>query len=61
MRSDRLSWRRAGRPGAKSRATGGVKGGCDARIAAMTINKVCGSGLAVALAAQAVNWAKARL
>src|SRR6058998_122243 len=33
-----------------------LKGGCDARVAAMTINKVCGSGLkAVALAAQAVE------
>jgi acetyl-CoA C-acetyltransferase len=33
-----------------------LKGGCDPRIAAMTINKVCGSGLkAVALAAQAVT------
>ncbi|PYU62828.1 MAG: acetyl-CoA C-acyltransferase, partial [Acidobacteria bacterium] len=33
-----------------------LKGGCDARVAAMTINKVCGSGLkAVALAAQAVQ------
>jgi acetyl-CoA C-acetyltransferase len=32
-----------------------LKGGCDHRVAAMTINKVCGSGLkAVALAAQAV-------
>ena len=32
-----------------------LKGGCDPRVAAMTINKVCGSGLkAVALAAQAV-------
>jgi len=32
-----------------------LKGGCDSRVAAMTINKVCGSGLkAVALAAQAV-------
>src|SRR5256714_9044336 len=31
-----------------------LKGGCDARVAAMTINQVCGSGLkAVALAAQA--------
>src|SRR3989442_12635899 len=31
-----------------------VKGGCDARVAAMTINKICGSGLkGVALAAQA--------
>ena len=33
-----------------------LKGGCDARVAAMTINKVCGSGLkAVGLAAQAVQ------
>jgi len=33
-----------------------LKGGCDARVAAMTINKVCGSGLkAVALADQAVR------
>jgi len=33
-----------------------LKGGCDARVAAMTINKVCGSGLkAVALAAQAIQ------
>lgn len=33
----------------------GLRGGLDSRIAAMTINKVCGSGLkAVALAAQAV-------
>src|SRR6516225_5134833 len=32
-----------------------LKGGCHPRVAAMTINKVCGSGLkAVALAAQAV-------
>src|SRR6516162_11582388 len=32
-----------------------LKGGCAPRVAAMTINKVCGSGLkAVALAAQAV-------
>ena len=32
-----------------------LKGGCDPRVAAMTINKVCGSGLkAVGLAAQAV-------
>src|SRR4030095_8842898 len=32
-----------------------LKGGCDPRVAAMTINKVCGSGLkAVALGAQAV-------
>src|ERR1700736_3617863 len=33
-----------------------LKGGLDPRVAAMTINKVCGSGLkAVALAAQAVQ------
>ena len=32
-----------------------LRGGCDPRVAAMTINKVCGSGLkAVGLAAQAV-------
>lgn len=33
-----------------------LRGGCDPRVGAMTINKVCGSGLkAVALAAQAVT------
>ena len=33
-----------------------LRGGCDPRVAALTINKVCGSGLkAVALAAQAVR------
>ncbi|MGH9707540.1 MAG: acetyl-CoA C-acyltransferase, partial [Candidatus Acidiferrales bacterium] len=33
-----------------------LKGGCDARVAALTINKVCGSGLkAVGLAAQGVT------
>ena len=33
-----------------------LKGGCDPKVAAMTINKVCGSGLkAVALAAQGVQ------
>jgi acetyl-CoA C-acetyltransferase len=33
-----------------------LRGGCDPRVAAMTINKVCGSGLkAVALAAQGVT------
>jgi acetyl-CoA C-acetyltransferase len=33
-----------------------LKGGCDPKVAALTINKVCGSGLkAVALAAQAVQ------
>src|SRR5260370_41914445 len=39
-----------------------LKGGCDARVAAMTINKVCGSGLkAVALAAQAVQHGESHL
>src|SRR2546422_10215439 len=34
----------------------GLKGGLDSRVAAMTINKVCGSGVkAVALAAQDVE------
>jgi acetyl-CoA C-acetyltransferase len=34
----------------------GLKGGLDSRVAAMTVNKVCGSGLkAVALAAQAIQ------
>src|SRR5579863_8639552 len=34
----------------------GLKGGLDPRVAAMTINKVCGSGLkAVGLAAQAIQ------
>ena len=38
----------------------GLKGGHDARVAAMTINKVCGSGLkAVALAAQAIQTGNA--
>ena len=33
-----------------------LKGGCDPRVAAMTVNKVCGSGLkAVALAAQGIQ------
>ncbi|MGH9776612.1 MAG: acetyl-CoA C-acetyltransferase [Candidatus Acidiferrales bacterium] len=33
-----------------------LRGGCDNRVAAMTINKVCGSGLkSVALAAQAIS------
>src|ERR1700758_2501507 len=33
-----------------------LRGGCDPRVAAMTINKVCGSGLkAVGLAAQGVT------
>jgi len=39
-----------------------LKGGCDARVAAMTINKVCGSGLkAVALAAQAVQLGESEI
>src|SRR5258708_9185381 len=39
-----------------------LKGGCDARVAAMTINKVCGSGLkSVALPAQAVHIGEAEI
>jgi acetyl-CoA C-acetyltransferase len=39
-----------------------LKGGCNPRVAAMTINKVCGSGLkAVALAAQAVQTGESEL
>jgi acetyl-CoA C-acetyltransferase len=39
-----------------------LHGGCDARVAALTINKVCGSGLkAVALAAQAVQLGESEL
>src|SRR5208283_6029039 len=39
-----------------------LQGGCDARVAAMTINKVCGSGLkAVALAAQAVQLGESEI
>src|SRR6202521_4655784 len=39
-----------------------LKGGCDPRVAAMTINKVCGSGLkAVALAAQAVQLGESEI
>src|SRR6201988_772464 len=39
-----------------------LKGGCDARVAALTINKVCGSGLkAVALAAQAVTLGESEI
>ena len=39
-----------------------LKGGCDPRIAALTINKVCGSGLkAVALAAQAVQLGESEI
>src|SRR6516225_10082150 len=39
-----------------------LKGGCQPRVAAMTINKVCGSGLkAVALAAQAVQLGESEI
>jgi acetyl-CoA C-acetyltransferase len=39
-----------------------LKGGCDSRVAALTINKVCGSGLkAVALAAQAVQLGESEI
>jgi len=39
-----------------------LKGGCGPRVAAMTINKVCGSGLkAVALAAQAVQTGESEI
>src|SRR5260370_37685103 len=39
-----------------------LKGGCDPRVAAMTINKVCGSGLkAVALAAHAVQLGESEI
>src|SRR5450432_523145 len=39
-----------------------LKGGCDPRVAAMTINKVCGSGLkAVSLAAQAVQLGESEI
>src|ERR1700757_1269862 len=39
-----------------------LKGGCDPRVAALTVNKVCGSGLkAVALAAQAVQLGESEI
>jgi len=39
-----------------------LTGGCDPRVAALTINKVCGSGLkAVALAAQAVQLGESEI
>jgi acetyl-CoA C-acetyltransferase len=39
-----------------------LKGGCDPKVAAMTINKVCGSGLkSVALAAQGVQLGEAEI
>ena len=44
------------------RARPRLHGGCDPRVAAMTINKVCGSGLkAVALAAQAVQLGESEI
>jgi acetyl-CoA C-acetyltransferase len=40
----------------------GLKGGLDSRVAAMTINKVCGSGLkAIALAAQGIQTGNAEI
>src|SRR5256884_6741848 len=42
--------------GQNSARQAALKGGCNPRVAAMTINKVCGSGLkAVALAAQTLQ------
>ncbi len=39
-----------------------LRGGCDPRVAALTINKVCGSGLkAVALAAQSVQLGESEI
>jgi acetyl-CoA C-acetyltransferase len=39
-----------------------LKGGCDPKVAALTINKVCGSGLkAVALAAQSVQLGESEI
>src|SRR5258708_11956024 len=39
-----------------------LKGGCNPRVAAMTINKVCGSGLkALALAAQTVQLGESEI
>jgi acetyl-CoA C-acetyltransferase len=39
-----------------------LKGGCDARVAAMTVNKVCGSGLkTVALASQGVQLGESEI
>jgi len=39
-----------------------LRGGCDSRVAAMTINKVCGSGLkSVALAAQGVQLGESEM
>jgi acetyl-CoA C-acetyltransferase len=39
-----------------------LQGGCDPRVAALTVNKVCGSGLkAVALAAQAVQLGESEI
>src|SRR5260370_19955832 len=48
--------------GQKPARQAALKGGCDARVAAMTINKVCGSGLkAIALAAQAVQLGESEI
>ena len=39
-----------------------LRGGCDSRVAAMTINKVCGSGLkSVALAAQGIQLGESEI
>jgi acetyl-CoA C-acetyltransferase len=39
-----------------------LRGGCDSRVAAMTINKVCGSGLkSVALAAQGIQLGESEM
>src|SRR5258706_995754 len=48
--------------GQNSARQAALKGGCNPRVAAMTINKVCGSGLkAVALAAQAVQLGESEI
>jgi acetyl-CoA C-acetyltransferase len=48
--------------GQNSARQAALKGGCDPRVAAMTINKVCGSGLkSVALAAQAVQLGESEI
>src|SRR5579863_2166907 len=57
----RLGKRRAG-IGQNPARQAALKGGCDPRVAALTINKVCGSGLkAVALAAQAVQLGESEI
>ena len=51
-----------GRSRSESRSPSRAQGGCDPRVAALTINKVCGSGLkAVALAAQAVQLGESEI